>query len=58
MNMKKAYITPNTRVANLYTENMLAVSVPVNKEEELNGSDAWSHHRGWSSSNWMKQDEE
>jgi hypothetical protein len=56
--MKKAYITPNTRVANLYTENMLAVSVPVNDDKEVNGSDAWSNRHGWSSSNWMKQDEE
>ncbi len=56
--MKKAYITPNTRVANLYTENMLAVSVPVNNEKEVNGSEAWSNRHGWNSSNWMKQDEE
>lgn len=56
--MKKAYITPNLRVANLYTENMLAVSVPVNNETEIDGSDAYSHHRGWSSTNWMKKEEE
>lgn len=57
--MKKAYITPNLRVANLYTENMLAVSVPVNTDTEIDGSDAYSqHHRGWSSTNWMKKEEE
>lgn len=56
--MKKTYIIPQTRVAQLYTENMLAVSVPVNNETEIDGSDAYSNHRGWNSSNWLKKEEE
>ncbi|MBO5134889.1 MAG: hypothetical protein J6C15_07060 [Bacteroidaceae bacterium] len=56
--MKKTYITPLNHVANLHTEHMLAVSVPVDNSTEINGSDAYSNHRGWSSTNWMKKEEE
>lgn len=58
MTMKKTYITPLNHVANLHTEHMLAVSVPVDNSTEINGSDAYSNHRGWSSTNWMKKEEE
>jgi hypothetical protein len=37
---------------------MLAASIPVNNDKEVNGSDAYSNHRGWSSTNWMKKVEE
>lgn len=56
--MKKTYIKPLTRVTQFHTEHMLAMSIPVNHETEVNGSDAYSNRRGWSSENWMMEEEE
>lgn len=56
--MKKTYNMPQIRVAQLHTEHMLAASIPVNHDKEVNGSDAYSNHRGWSCTHWMKEEEE
>ena len=55
--MKKTYIMPQTCVVQLHTEHMLAASIPVNNNKEINGYDAYSNHRGWSCTNWMKEEE-
>lgn len=51
--MKKTYIMPTLRSAELQAENMLALSVDVDGDKKADASGSYTHKKhGWSSSNW------
>lgn len=53
--MKKTYISPNSEMINLVTENMIAASLQPKPGE----ADQWSNHKGgWSSDDWSGAEED
>ena len=50
--MKKSYITPTSQEIALQLESMVAMSIAIDNDKEVGGSDAYTNKGGWSSENW------
>ena len=57
--MKKIYVAPKAEQINILSEGVVAASINVdgNKEINTNGGQL-SQKRGWSSESWTAEDEE
>ena len=59
--MKNIYVAPKAEQINILTEGVVAASLPMNNDKEVNTSTPGaqlSQKRGWSCDNWVAGDEE
>lgn len=50
--MKKTYIAPSVQTVELNLEGMVAMSIAIDNDKQINASESYTQKGGWDASNW------